>query len=326
MKKWLLSILVLLLSSTAFSFTSPIKEVVFFGDSLSDNGNLYNLIKIIPRSPPYYDGRFSNGPVWSELAGQHLLDNYAIPYSVYAIGGAYTYLHADPGLFDYTLDDELTNYKTQSYLSDKSHVLYVIWIGANDYLYESPKDSDVDVLSTQVIGKINDAIEDLKGRGARYFLILSLPDLGKTPYAKLNHLEERLHLMSSSHNQKLTQTVMAFNANNPEFKAFYLDADWLLNDLIQNPDKYNQKYHTNINNFDQACWTGGLMSHYQDKRLMHSPALQETDRVGHLHDYKLEPCTNPNEHVFWDQVHPTAAIHKILSAVALEMLEKELNS
>src|SRR5690242_20274022 len=40
-----------------------------FGDSLTDNGNLFALtraIQPVPPSPPYFDGRFSNGPVWVE--------------------------------------------------------------------------------------------------------------------------------------------------------------------------------------------------------------------------------------------------------------------
>jgi len=43
-------------------------RLVVFGDSLSDNGNLY-AISGQPTSPPYFQGRFSNGPVFTELLG-----------------------------------------------------------------------------------------------------------------------------------------------------------------------------------------------------------------------------------------------------------------
>ena len=45
-------------------------RLVVFGDSLSDNGNLYAATGGgTPTSPPYYQGRFSNGPVFTELLG-----------------------------------------------------------------------------------------------------------------------------------------------------------------------------------------------------------------------------------------------------------------
>lgn len=41
--------------------------IVVFGDSLSDTGNFYYISgDTYPVSPPYYNGRFSNGPVWIE--------------------------------------------------------------------------------------------------------------------------------------------------------------------------------------------------------------------------------------------------------------------
>ena len=52
---------------------TPLHNVVVFGDSLSDNGNLYELMRHqLPPSPPYFEGRFSNGPVWIE----HLMASY----------------------------------------------------------------------------------------------------------------------------------------------------------------------------------------------------------------------------------------------------------
>ncbi|HST91688.1 MAG TPA: autotransporter domain-containing esterase, partial [Brevundimonas sp.] len=45
-------------------------RLVVFGDSLSDNGNLYAATgNTTPTSPPYFQGRYSNGPVFTELLG-----------------------------------------------------------------------------------------------------------------------------------------------------------------------------------------------------------------------------------------------------------------
>ncbi len=43
----------------------PFNDLIFFGDSLSDNGNLYNrTFGYIPKSPPYYEGRFFK---WTDM-------------------------------------------------------------------------------------------------------------------------------------------------------------------------------------------------------------------------------------------------------------------
>jgi phospholipase/lecithinase/hemolysin len=44
-------------------------EIVVFGDSESDAGNVFELSgDTYPASPPYWQGRFSNGPVWVAAA------------------------------------------------------------------------------------------------------------------------------------------------------------------------------------------------------------------------------------------------------------------
>ena len=46
-------------------------RLVVFGDSLSDNGNLYLIVRrhAAAQSPPYFQGRFSTGPVFVGTAG-----------------------------------------------------------------------------------------------------------------------------------------------------------------------------------------------------------------------------------------------------------------
>jgi hypothetical protein len=42
-------------------------NIIVFGDSLSDTGNAFEATgRREPPSPPYFAGRFSNGPVWVE--------------------------------------------------------------------------------------------------------------------------------------------------------------------------------------------------------------------------------------------------------------------
>ena len=34
-------------------------------------------------------------------------------------------------------------------------------------------------------------------------------------------------------------------------------------------------------------------------------------------------CSNPNEFVFWDRIHPTGAVHQLVAQNALETLEQK---
>lgn len=54
-----------LMLSAALPVTSASADVISFGDSLSDTGNLFATVGTPPA--PYFNGRFSNGPVWTEL-------------------------------------------------------------------------------------------------------------------------------------------------------------------------------------------------------------------------------------------------------------------
>ena len=58
------------------SLLEPASNLVIFGDSLSDmgNGNSEPLVSVVFSSPPYWQGRFSNGPVWIE----HVSDGYGL--------------------------------------------------------------------------------------------------------------------------------------------------------------------------------------------------------------------------------------------------------
>jgi outer membrane lipase/esterase len=51
---------------TAPGAHAAFSNAYFFGDSLSDTGNIYAFTGFTQPTPPYFNGRFSNGPVWVE--------------------------------------------------------------------------------------------------------------------------------------------------------------------------------------------------------------------------------------------------------------------
>lgn len=335
-----------------------LNKIIFFGDSLSDNGNLYKLLlKIIPKSPPYFKGRFSNGRVWSESIGKYYYDKYYIDYKVYAWGGATALLHFPTPRFisPTNLEIEVDGYLIEHFFSDKSRTLFSVWIGGNDYLYY--QDTDADALTTKVVDKIKWAMNNLIDNGARYFLVLNLPDLAKTPFAKAHGSIPVLHLLTELHNQKLAAAVEEVKSANPNVRIVYYDVHELFNDFSSNPGKYNKKYNTNVTNTVDACWRGGYLLkntnvskeavNSQVRKMLletngsipkdvdtmaisefvlNSPSVYHAYEMGQWFNRGLVPCLNPNQYLFWDEMHPSEVVHKVLSEIVLEHLTKEIPS
>jgi phospholipase/lecithinase/hemolysin len=134
------NLLAAFIALAGFGWSAPFTSIAVYGDSLSDNGNLHALIGYPP--PPYYAGRFSNGPVYAEdlatLWGATLAD--------YAVAGATTGLgnFADGGTP--TVDNGLPGMttlfnQTRSTLQVSPNELFIVFGGPNDF--RSPAAGDM---------------------------------------------------------------------------------------------------------------------------------------------------------------------------------------
>ena len=66
--------LMLIVSIPASAASHPAFDAIYvFGDSYCDVGNIFKATGGTVPAPPYFDGRFSNGPIWIDhLAGEQL--------------------------------------------------------------------------------------------------------------------------------------------------------------------------------------------------------------------------------------------------------------
>lgn len=144
-------------------------QLVVFGDSLSDNGNFFAATANPPA--PYWQGRFTNGPVWVEQMLTHL-DLAPAQLDDKAVGFATT---AD------VLNAQVLPYVAAQVTLD-SEALYVYWAGANDLfdLLEAPG-TDPAVVLGQAMQNTGDALIALLASGAQHVLVPNLPDLSSTP-------------------------------------------------------------------------------------------------------------------------------------------------
>lgn len=194
------------------STADEVTRLVVFGDSLSDAGRLKHRMEVFPGSP-YWLGRFSNGPVWTdylELAA-------ALPIQNRSYGGASINPPLDldeSGLVGFVKDegrffvsgslaDQVDSYIADQYSSpaiDRPDITaYVIWAGANDYISKEPVTGLITTFLNTTRGEfgyksvtddtVNGMLEQVRvlyQAGARRFMVVNMPDLGWSPIVLQN--------------------------------------------------------------------------------------------------------------------------------------------
>jgi phospholipase/lecithinase/hemolysin len=240
----------------------------------------------------------SNGATWLEGLARHFaLTGNARPAlgsngpkaSNYATAGARSVGY--PCRFN--LPDQLAAF-TAAATPISPNTLVTIEMGGNDV-----RDALV-LLATggDFMGAINDAVTSLAvsintlyGQGARHFLLMNVPDVGKTP--AIRQLAAQLQnplvldyatMLSAAYNGGL-QGVAGAYASAADIRI--LDAFGKLNAIIANPTAYG------LVNVTEACITPGV------------PPFR---------------CSKPDTYLFWDGIHPTKVVHKVLAQEAIGVM------
>ncbi|MDZ8056449.1 MAG: SGNH/GDSL hydrolase family protein [Aulosira sp. ZfuVER01] len=226
-------IMVIFASSTQSSqnvHEEQINELYVFGDSLSDTGNIFKATNgVYPPSPPYFQGRYSNGPVWVEHLSTKLGLNNTKNIN-FACGGATTIsgnINGIPGalaqVYSYTKSQQKLN----------PNALYILWAGANDYLYGATNTSSA-------IANLSNAVQSLLTAGAKTVMVANLPDLGKIPATYSTFNSSNLSAVTNLHNLELAKSIdslqQRFGFGN---KIIQLDVNSLYREAISNPAKFD---------------------------------------------------------------------------------------
>lgn len=188
----------LCLTMTGFAAEASYSNVYFFGDSLSDTGNVYTAYKGSYPPPPYYNGRFSDGPVWTERVAAGLglaADSKAWMQGGrnYAWGGALSGVDGHAGAGTGLLSQVFGQWKPTTGGVADPNALFVVGIGSNDLLdavRDNSGTSAADVkyrqsVASGVLDNFTTSLVYLINAGARNFLIANVTDLGLTPEMKV---------------------------------------------------------------------------------------------------------------------------------------------
>lgn len=281
---------------------TPLHNIVVFGDSLSDNGNLYEVMKHqLPQSPPYFEGRFSNGPVWIE----HLVASYfpADPASHlfdYAFGGAGVSEEEDDDAL-FTIKREVETYLIAHQDKASEDSLFVVWIGSNNYL---GMPSEVEKTLNDVNRGITHSLQRLAEKGAKHILILNLPDLGRTPAAIEFDSIEMMSYFSNEHNKALANTVTELKQSYPDVNWLYFDMNTMFNHVLEHASDYG------FTNITGTC-SNSVVDDITRKSVLRMVARVKPNRMN-------DACDG---YLFFDLVHPTGLAHKIMAEKARIMLD-----
>jgi phospholipase/lecithinase/hemolysin len=289
----------------------PFTNYLFFGDSFVDAGNFDALVRGYTFNTagfppaPYVQGRFSNGPVFSErfaaLAGR---PQDAVPSllggSNYAYGGATTGT-ANVTLRDTRLQTPVDQLRAavgapaldwnalsangfgllnqvQMFAAanptGNTGSLAVLLAGGNDFINTANPNP------LAMVANMVQAATVLYGTGVRDFLVPSLPDLSQTPRARATLTAEQAAAFSGAvrtYNGLLASAFMQFAATTG---ANYLGLrlDTLFDNILRAPGAYG------FTNTTAAClFVAGV------------------------------PCETA---VFADDIHPSARAHEVIAAAA----------
>ncbi|XP_002971321.2 GDSL esterase/lipase At5g03810 [Selaginella moellendorffii] len=311
---------------------SKVPALFVFGDSTVDTGNLKQRSSLsllmtnrLPYGrdfvPPGPTGRASNGKLSTDFLAEFLeLPSPANGFEEqtsgifrgrnFAAGGS-GYLNGTGALFrTIPLSTQLDAFeklvkstaqslgtKAASELLAKS--LFVVSTGNNDmfdYIYNirTRFDYDPESYNKLVLSKALPQLERLYTLGARKMVVLSVGPLGCTPavltlYDSTGECMRAVNDQVASFNSALKASLASLASKLPALHAMYGNAYDLLLDAVEQPSKYGFKYG------NVACCGLG--------RFGGSSACSNLTNV----------CSSADEHVFWDLVHPTQEMYRLVS-------------
>jgi phospholipase/lecithinase/hemolysin len=264
--------------------STPFTHVYTKGDSLSDaGGRLYQLSGgVLPPSPPYCDGRFSNGKVWVEYLVEGLGMDF-VAADCYATGGAMTGSdNYKDGVANQTypgLQDEVTSYSLEHSVADANGALFIVWAGANDFFYALENRVPPNQLIQQGVVNTLTAVQRLWMAGAREIMVVDIPDLGITPFGRSTGAGSSITSLVMAYNQVLAQGLDALEQAG--IKTIRFSSFAVLREIVNDPAKFG---------------------------------------FANVTDQLLGVSANPDTYLFWDQVHPTTRGHQLLADAAIDTL------
>jgi outer membrane lipase/esterase len=279
------------MSAAGSASAQTYNRLVVFGDSLSDNGNLYAVTGgTQPPAAVYWQGRFSTGPTFVELLGFNL-GRYTAGAPVsgsvnYAFGGARTDSQASPP----GMRVQLAAYTGAGGRFGPNDLVSILG-GANNIFQGLPAagasanpTAAIAPIATSAATDINFITNSVAAAGAGTILVTNLPKLSLTPQFAGTTAAPLADYAVTTFNSALLTGLTATAAANPNSNIIVMDLYKVGDAIAGSPDRFG------ITNVTQACFNGVTL------------------------------CSNSSGYFYLDGVHPTALGHRLIAKLATDYL------
>jgi phospholipase/lecithinase/hemolysin len=309
-------------TASAGEAAEGISEIVVFGASVSDVGNVNILTAgggaFIPfTQPPYFQGRFSNGPLWHEVMADQLgVGPSSIPSlfggNNYAFGGAEvgpggSFLYGLPNL-GIQIDWYLSGINPYLGVPDRppanptgDELFIVASGGGNNIIPPGPPQAP-----EAIIAFIEEHVTTLVEAGGRNFLVPNFFDLENAPILTPGLLDPALYppgiLTEADREESVAAGVETSRRLRPALRRLEARLNREFDDVtIVFLDKY-------------------LISQFI-MRAPHLFGIEDTTGQALTPPFPGCFCTgieaeNPNAFFWYDSIHPTATVHQVWGDLA----------
>ncbi|KAM0071518.1 putative triacylglycerol lipase [Helianthus debilis subsp. tardiflorus] len=324
-----------------FAAKNNLSCIYVFGDSSVDPGNKNNLIteqkgNFLPYGKDFYDGRptgrFSNGRLATDLIADALGHTKYIPAyldpnltNAQLVNGI-SFASGGSGFDDLTaqLSNVISLSKQLEYFREYkarlgrhvgkkraqeivTNAVFLLSMGTNDFLqnyYVEPtrsKQFTIEKYQDFLISDMSKYIKAMHAEGARRLTVVGMEPFGCVPLIRALKgtvgCAEDYNKIAISFNSKI-KSLMATLEPSLGIRNFYTDIYGLILDTIHNPKKYG------FVEASKGCCGSGL-------------EFMESSKG-------LPTCADRSKYVYWDAVHFTEEMYKIISEEALKTLMKTL--
>ncbi len=273
-------------------------EIIYiFGDSLHDTGNLKKLTNGKYPSQAYFDGRFSNGPVYCDYLDNAILEKYSQKICIknYAVGGALT-----NSVNGYSPESTslVSQIESENFVF-KGDDLIIIGCGANNYGFFFDIHKFPFIHLNRLYNLANDielCVKKAIDQGAENILLFNVPNMFMAPLKyKLSVFFRKLVMPIISKsllttNKKIQNFVNGFEKKGVTLELF--DICKLFSEALNSPEKFG----------------------FECSKKYVIPGLGR-------YDTKIPNLKEHSEYLFWDYVHPTTQGHKMLARHIFKLLQ-----